>query len=162
MLFERSPWSHDLSSDVTEWRSNLWANAFARQNVGGDTDSFGRELQRIFSDVRLAHFSFMPEFFPLFEYLNSKGFETVLITNGHHHVQREKLSACCAHELFCRPEQIIIGGEEELEGRLQKPAAEIFLKACMVAKCDPCEAIHVGDNLLTDVKVGNPNKINVP
>ena len=61
------------------------------------------------------------------------GLVAVIITNGHHKVQRDKLAACDAAELFPDPALIIVGGEEVLEGRPEKPAASIFMKACGVA-----------------------------
>jgi N-acylneuraminate-9-phosphatase len=77
----------------------------------------------------------------------------VMITNGHHRVQRDKLAAVRAHELFPDPNSIIVGGEEVLRGGEEKPARSIFLKACGVAGCAPHEAAHVGDSLATDVQV---------
>ena len=76
-----------------------------------------------------------------------------MITNGHHRVQRDKLAAVRAHELFPDPSAIIVGGEEVLRGGREKPSREIFLKACRVARCAPNEAAHVGDSLATDVQV---------
>lgn len=73
----------------------------------------------------------------------------MIITNGHHQVQRDKLAACKAEELF---QHIILGGEEVLEGRPEKPAESIFQKACGLAGVEPGEAIHVGDSLGTDVQ----------
>ena len=46
---------------------------------------------------------------------------------------------------------ILVGGEEVLAGRKEKPDPGIFLKACELAGCTPAEAIHVGDSLTTDV-----------
>ena len=78
----------------------------------------------------------------------------LIITNGHAQVQRDKLAACRANEFFSNP-HIIVGGEEVSAGNEEKPAAGIFFKACKVAGCQPNQAIHVGDNLETDVQVRN-------
>ena len=89
----------------------------------------------------------------MLRHLAAKGIAAVIITNGHHKVQRDKLAACDAAALFPEPEKIIVGGEEVLEGRGEKPAVSIFVKACGVAGCTPEEAIHVGDSLTTDIQV---------
>ena len=51
-------------------------------------------------------------------------------------------------------DRILVGGEEVLAGRKEKPDPGIFLKACELAGCTPAEAIHVGDSLTTDVQGG--------
>ena len=150
--FKRSPWCPDLSVDVDAWRGDLWAIALHAQGVQNPA-ALGRELHETFRRVRLANFSFLPEVPALMKYLDAKGIRVAIITNGHHQVQREKLLACRADRLFPDSEQIIVGGEEEREGREQKPAAEIFHKACRAVRCEPNEAIHVGDDLSTDVQV---------
>lgn len=150
--FERSPWSPDINVDIDEWRGRLWTSALHGQAVENPA-ALGRELHEAFNRARLANFSFFPEVATVVDYLVANGIRVAIITNGHHQVQREKISACRAHLLFPDGEQIIVGGDEELEGRQQKPAAEIFHKACRVARCEPDEAIHVGDNLFTDVQV---------
>lgn len=110
-------------------------------------------LEATFDGNRMGHFPFMPEVPGMLQHLEAKGIAAVIITNGHHKVQRDKLAACNAAALFPNPEKIIVGGEEVLEGRDEKPAVSIFMKACGVAGCKPEEAIHVGDSLATDVKV---------
>ena len=110
-------------------------------------------LEATFDGNRMGDFPFMPEVPGMLQHLAAKGIAAVIITNGHHKVQRDKLMACNAAALFPNPEKIIVGGEEVLEGRDEKPAVSIFMKACCVAGCEPEEAIHVGDSLATDVKV---------
>ena len=148
---EHSPWCPDMSVDVDEWRGRLWSSALCEQGVKHHAE-LGRELHEKFNHCRLANFSFLPEVPQIIQQLLSKNIRVAIITNGHHRVQREKLSACKANLLFPEESQIIIGGEEELAGRKQKPAAEIFFRACRATFCKPEEAIHVGDNLLTDVQ----------
>ena len=41
--------------------------------------------------------------------LKSSGLELVIITNGHHHIQRTKLEQCAAGDAFSN---ILVGGEE--------------------------------------------------
>lgn len=110
-------------------------------------------LEATFDGNRMGDFPFMPEVPGMLRHLAAKGIAAVIITNGHHKVQRDKLAACDAAGLFPDPEKIIVGGEEVLEGREEKPAATIFAKACGVAGCAPEEAIHVGDSLGSDIQV---------
>ena len=109
--------------------------------------------QSTFDTHRLGHLVFLPEAREMLKHARGRGLKTVMITNGHHKVQRDKLAAVKAHETFSEPETIIVGGEEVLAGGAEKPHVSIFLKACGVAECEPHEAIHVGDSLATDVKV---------
>jgi N-acylneuraminate-9-phosphatase len=51
-------------------------------------------------------------------------------------------------------ENIIVGGEEVLAGRKEKPDRGIFMKACKYVGCLPSEAIHVGDSLGADIQGG--------
>ncbi|MDA9080168.1 HAD hydrolase-like protein [Candidatus Dependentiae bacterium] len=101
----------------------------------------------------MKNFVFVPEFTKIMAYIESRGLVSVIITNGHHKVQRDKLSACGAYAFFPRSDRIIVGGEELLKGRKEKPDASIFMQACKAAGCEPHEAIHVGDNLSTDIQV---------
>ena len=96
-------------------------------------------------------FSFIPQVSEVLQFLQDREISSVIVTNGHHEVQREKLKACKAFDYFPK-DQIIIGGEEVLNGKEEKPAATIFLKACQIVGCEPHEAIHVGDNLATDIQ----------
>ena len=160
-LFSRTPW--DPSPDPVEvgaWRGALWARALALQvpppragtsprrspppapprrprstATGWRTSCSRRARARRWRTRARA------------------GLALVVITNGHHRVQRDKLAAVRAHELFPDPSAIIVGGEEVLGGGREKPSREIFLKACRVAGCAPNEAAHVGDSLATDVQV---------
>jgi len=102
----------------------------------------------------MGDFPFMPEVAGMLTHLAARGLAAVIITNGHHTVQRDKLEACGAASLFPEPEMIIVGGEEVMAGRAEKPAVSIFAKACAAAGCAPGEAIHVGDSLATDVQGG--------
>lgn len=86
------------------------------------------------------------------KYILSQKLLPLIITNGNAELQRDKLAACGAYSFF-PDSQIIVGGEEVMAGREEKPAASIFMKACKLAGCEPSEAIHVGDNLYTDVQV---------
>jgi N-acylneuraminate-9-phosphatase len=160
-LFSRTPW--DPSPDPVEvgaWRGALWARALALQvpspeggHVAAAVAAAGAAAQTAFDGHRLAHLVFAPGARAAVAHARARGLALVVITNGHHRVQRDKLAAVRAHELFPDPSAIIVGGEEVLRGGREKPSREIFLKACRVAGCAPNEAAHVGDSLATDVQV---------
>ena len=160
-LFSRTPW--DPSPDPVEvgaWRGALWARALALQvpspeggHVAAAVAAAGAAAQTAFDGHRLAHLVFAPGARAAVAHARARGLALVVITNGHHRVQRDKLAAVRAHELFPDPNAIIVGGEEVLRGGREKPSRDIFLKACRVAGCAPREAAHVGDSLATDVQV---------
>ena len=56
--------------------------------------------------------------------------------NRHPEIQRGKLRRLQAEQLF---DGVLVGGEEIAAGAAEKPAASIFLKACSLAGCQPCE-----------------------
>ena len=68
--------------------------------------------------------------------MRAQGLARVIITNGHPQIQRTKLEACGAAELF---DGVLVGGEEVLAGRADKPHPGIFLAACAIAGCKPHE-----------------------
>ena len=68
--------------------------------------------------------------------MRAQGLATVIITNGHAQIQRTKLETCRAAELF---DGVLVGGEEVLAGRAEKPHPGIFLAACSIAGCKPHE-----------------------
>ena len=165
-LFSRTPW--DPSPDPVEvgaWRGALWARALALQvpspeggHVAAAVAAAGAAAQTAFDGHRLAHLVFAPGARAAVAHARARGLALVVITNGHHRVQRDKLAAVRAHELFPDPNAIIVGGEEVLRGGREKPSRDIFLKACRVAGCAPREAAHVGDSLATDVQVRRSGK----
>ena len=153
---KRAPWDPEYKVEVTEWRAALWASALENQGLAaraGGALALGAELQREYDANRMNDFPFMLEVPDVVAHLRKRGLRVVVITNGHHVVQRDKLAACAAHVLFPEPETIIVGGEEVLAGRLEKPHESIFLRACDVAGCAPNQAVHVGDSLAADVQV---------
>ena len=87
--------------------------------------------------------------------MRAKNVHVVIITNGHHVVQREKLAACGIYEVV-KLENILVGGEEVLAGRDEKPEASIFHEACKRVDVAPDEVMHVGDSWTADM-VGAEN-----
>ena len=148
--FVKAPWDPEYKTDVFTWRSRVWEHALKLQDVE-NAEEVGLKCQKCFDDNRMGTFPLYDCVKDLTEYIKSKGLETCIITNGHHRVQRDKLEACKAYTLF---ENIIVGGEEVLAGRKEKPDGSIFVKACKYAGCLPSEAIHVGDSLGADIQGG--------
>ncbi|KAH7290799.1 hypothetical protein KP509_30G064100 [Ceratopteris richardii] len=143
--FVSEPWDPHHQIDVTEWRSQLWNRALVCQKVE-DMD-LARDLQNCFDSERLLAFQWASGVEVLVKKLQAQDIRVGIITNGHPKIQRAKLKACRAEDLF---NVILVGGEEPKE----KPHKEIFLKACLLAGCHPEEAIMVGDNLKTDIQGG--------
>lgn len=84
--------------------------------------------------------------------LKANNIKTAIITNGHAEVQRAKLEKVDAEGLC---DFMVLGGDEVIAGRQEKPAASIFHTACRLCSCEAHEAIHVGDNLITDIQGGS-------
>lgn len=121
------------------------------QSQGIDTYDTALELQESFRKTRLEHFQFPLGVVDLISELKEEGYLVAIITNGHAEIQRSKVTACKASEHI---ETIIIGGEEILNGRTEKPDAGIFIKACELVGCQPHEAVIVGDSLQCDIQGG--------
>ncbi|KAI5056576.1 hypothetical protein GOP47_0028394 [Adiantum capillus-veneris] len=145
LLFFAQPWDPHHQIDVTEWRSQLWNRALLCQNVE-DMD-LARDMQTCFDAERLRVFRWGEGVEALVRRLQAQGYKTGIITNGHSKIQRAKLKACRAEELFG---VILVGGEQPDE----KPHKDIFLKACKMVGCEPDKAIFVGDTLKTDIQGG--------
>jgi len=154
---KETPWDKEHKVHVDEWRAGLWHASLVAQGARlGDPEALmppARKLQAEYRDVRLSHFRFLDGAEDMVRRMNESGLKTVIITNGHHEVQRQKVEACGAVGLFGAP-NVLVGGEEVLAGRHEKPHPSIFAKACAAAGCVEGEAVHVGDRLKTDVQGG--------
>jgi FMN phosphatase YigB (HAD superfamily) len=116
-MFSRTPW--DPSPDPVEvgaWRGALWARALALQvppsegeQAAAAVAAAGEAAQTAFDGHRLAHLVFAPGAREAVAHARARGLALVMITNGHHRVQRDKLAAVRAHELFPDPNSIIVG-----------------------------------------------------
>lgn len=151
-----TPWDVEYKIHVDEWRAGLWKAALVEQNLNLEPDHLmdvSRKLQTEYRQVRLSHFKFLEGVEGMINRLRGKDLAVVIITNGHHEVQRQKLVACEAEALFGAM-NILVGGEEVLKGDQEKPHPSIFAKACKLADCDFGEAIHVGDSLKSDIQGG--------
>ncbi|BBN08911.1 putative hydrolase of the HAD superfamily [Marchantia polymorpha subsp. ruderalis] len=143
--FVAQAWDPENKVDVTEWRATLWHQALQEQGVVNM--ELAREMQSCFDRERLRAFRWASGVEALVKKLQGRGIKVGVITNGHPVVQRAKLQACRASELF---DTILVGGEEPKA----KPHKDIFLKACHIAGCKPQESIMVGDTLTTDILGG--------
>ncbi|KAL2631526.1 hypothetical protein R1flu_016212 [Riccia fluitans] len=143
--FTVQAWDPEHKVEVTEWRAGLWAKALEEQGlVNWD---FARKMQDAFDRERLRAFRWASGVEALVSELHAQQIKVGIITNGHPVVQRAKLQACNASELF---DTILVGGEEPR----RKPHKDIFLKACSLAGCKPEESVMVGDTLTTDILGG--------
>ena len=146
--FKATPWDPEGKIEVTLWRAGLWGRAQASLGRARDAER-EQAMQAAFDAERMAAFKWVPGVPALVADLRARGLAVGIITNGHPDVQRAKLAACSASDLF-RDAEILVGGEEPES----KPAPSIFLKACERAECAPGEAIMVGDSLACDVLGG--------
>ena len=118
--------------EVEAWRAGLWTQALRQQpklsalEERGDIEleRLGAQLQRRFRDSRIEAFKFLPAVSDLLRALRERhGLTLVIITNGHHTVQADKVASCGARDLV---DHVIIGGEEIAAGRHEKPHASIY------------------------------------
>jgi FMN phosphatase YigB (HAD superfamily) len=140
-----TPFDPEEIINVHEWRTRLWQNALARQNI--EHPDLPEMLNNAFHNERLIFYVFTPDVHAMLQEL-LKDYSGIIITNGDSSIQRPKLAACQAQELF--GSNIIVGGEEDQE----KPHPSIYQKACKMVNCKACEAIMVGDRLNTDIAGG--------
>lgn len=129
------------------FRIKLIQNLVAQQSSKTIDEVTAKQWQDNFDRDRLEAFDFYPG---IVDFLNQarKLFTLVVITNGPELSQIPKVKAV---NLADHVDHILIGGQEPE----QKPARSIFDKALQLAGCEAHEAIHVGDNLLTDIQGAN-------
>ncbi|CAK9275051.1 unnamed protein product [Sphagnum jensenii] len=141
--FDVQPWDLTHQVEVTEWRARIWGEALKSQGV--EDMELARDMQHCFDEERMLSFQWVPGVEAMVRSLHAQGIKVGIITNGHFSVQRTKLKACKADQLF---DMILVGGEEPN----QKPHKDIFLKACKLTGSKPENSIMVGDNLKTDIQ----------
>ena len=147
-MVTRTPWDETRREHVWKTRERMWAEAT------GDDARGGRAAARanvIFRDVRLETLKIRERVREGIARLRSRGIGVGIITNGHEIVQREKLAACGAYACV-DGKNILVGGEEVLAGRGEKPCASIFREACARVGVGPGEAVHVGDSWRADAR----------
>lgn len=129
---------------VEEWRTALWAKALG-VDEGGDA-SLPRDIFLHWMDQRLGRFTFEPSVAGLVRELRSQGYLLGMVTNGPAEVQRPKLQACGAKDLF--GDMVVVSGEQPHA----KPHASIFHTACTLIGSRPSETVMVGDSIAADVQ----------
>jgi putative hydrolase of the HAD superfamily len=114
-----------------------------------DCDIYDEPLARSLAVEFLQHLPSKKNIFPytveILTYLQNKGYQLHLITNGFDDVQHSKILACNIHTYF---------GEvvtSECSNSL-KPNKEIFEYALAKAKASKEESIMIGDNIEADIK----------
>jgi len=141
-----TPWDETRREHVWATRERMWLEATGDE---GDGWTAARANAR-FRDVRLETLRMRERVREGIARLRARGVGVAIITNGHEIVQREKLAACGAYECV-DGKNILVGGEEVLAGRGEKPCATIFLEACARVGVEPREVVHVGDSWRADV-----------
>ena len=125
------------------FRTELIRDLLAEQDFEEASEGEAQMLQQNFDNDRIAAFDFYPGITDFLAQARQL-FTLVVITNGPEFSQVPKVLAV---NLAAHVDHIIIGGQEPE----QKPARSIFEKALKLANCEAHEAIHVGDNLATDI-----------
>lgn len=134
--------------NVAGWRSRLWARAID----DAPSDSVPEAAQRahdFWASERLRNFKFADDVRALVTRLQTAGYATGILTNGHADVQNAKSAACDAAALFGR-ERVIIAGEHPE----QKPAASVFRVACAALGAPADATVMVGDSYAHDIAGG--------
>lgn len=125
------------------FRLQLIIDLLAHDDIHNISQSTAQSIQDRFNQDRLDAFDFYPGILDFLATARER-FTLVVITNGPVLSQVPKVDAIKLKE---HVDHIIIGGQEPE----QKPHISIFNKALKLAKCEPHEAIHVGDSLKTDI-----------
>ena len=109
-------------------------------------EPFGNPVDhaRLFMDLRIRHFAFFPGVVEMLRELRSR-FTLVVVSNGPLFSQEPKITKVA---MALHVDHIILGGALPHE----KPHPSIFQLACRKARCEPSEAIHVGDSLESDIR----------
>ena len=143
-LLDRQPFPPDPSMPVNVWRTGFWRMALGAQSI--NSLELAGHLHDSYYSFRAGVFCFRPDVPEMLSELR-KQWSLIIITNGDASIQRPKLAACKAEE-FC--DGIIVSGEQPVK----KPHPDIFRTACEMAGCEASEAVHVGDNLESDIQGG--------
>ena len=139
----------DSILEVSAWRATLWARALGAAADAPFVDATAQHAHDLWAKERLGNFKFSEEVRSLVGRIQAAGYVTGVLTNGHATVQRGKLDACQAADIF--PVSNIIAAGEHPE---QKPAASIFGTMCDRLGEAADATIMVGDSYAADVMGG--------
>lgn len=110
--------------------------------VGCDDDALAGDLNALYLEHRFEDIELYPDVIPALDALGSE-FPIGLVSNGNGYPER-----CGLPERFS-----FVVFSQDLG--VEKPDAGMFLAACKLAGCAPCELMHVGDSLESDVAGAN-------
>jgi putative hydrolase of the HAD superfamily len=110
--------------------------------VGSSDDPLAGELNALYLKHRFEDIDLYPDVIPCFDALRPQ-FSLGLLSNGNGYPERCGLPDRFSFVVFSQD----VG--------VDKPDPAMFLAACKKADCDPCELVHVGDSLDTDVAGAN-------
>jgi HAD superfamily hydrolase (TIGR01509 family) len=119
-------------------------HAFKRtvEVVGCSDDTLAADLNALYLKHRFENIELYPDVLPCLDALRP-GFSIGLLSNGNGYPERCGLPDRFSFVVFSQD----VG--------VEKPDVEIFLAACKQAGCAPCELMHIGDSLETDVAGAN-------
>ena len=140
----REGWQRRPGETEIGYRARLLAQTAGE--VCESNEPFGSpiDLAQLFMDLRIRHFAFFPGVTEMLRELRSR-LRLVVISNGPLFSQEPKIARVAMDQ---HVDHIILGGSLQYE----KPHPSIFQLACRKARCEPSEAIHVGDSLESDIK----------
>ena len=110
--------------------------------VGCADDTLAGDLNTLYLKHRFEDIELYPDVIPTLDSLRP-GFPTGLLSNGNGYPERCGLPDRFSFVVFSQD----VG--------VEKPDAGMFLAACKLAGCAPCELMHVGDSLESDVAGAN-------
>ena len=119
----------------------VWRQTLASKGI--NDPHVERLAAKIYWTHRLQHCHLYDDVFPLLQDLTTR-FTLCMLTNGAPTMQRAKVTATKLDPFF---HHVFVGGEF-MRG---KPDAQIFQAALAAARCQPREAIHIGDSLVHDI-----------
>jgi phosphoglycolate phosphatase len=95
----------------------------------------------------------LPSVFATLQALKARGFKTALATNDSHRRTQKSLNSLKISVYF----DVVLGADDV---ERNKPAPDMILKACKLAKCSPRDAVMIGDSR-SDMLMGKNAKVKV-
>lgn len=119
-------------------------HAFKRtvESIGYADDALAAKLNVLYLKHRFEDIELYPDVIPILDILRSD-FSIGLLSNGNGYPER-----CGLPDRF----NFVVFSQDV---GVEKPHAGIFHAACRNAGCDPCELMHIGDSLESDVAGAN-------
>lgn len=152
-LLKEKPFPPETSGhNVTSWRQLLWERALrggGEDHAEPSVSSAAQLAHDTWCSERLTNFRFSDDIVAMVQRLQTAGYKTGLLTNGHADVQRAKTAACDAGKLFGDACVIVAGEYPE-----QKPHPSIFRVACAALGEPESATVMVGDSYAADIAGG--------